>query len=427
MKTLLLKTVLIPSVFLSLMIIYFLILSPCCHAAVTKTNVGYNIPTKIAVDMGIFESIEESLRCAKIFDWATGDDKKKAIFTTGFIAEEIKNHLASIGQYLSTVDIKSAIEAKIPAIYLLPTAAYVKLSGIFPEVESDLSKIGDEGYVIRYNQGSVYICSNSRAGILNGGYRFLKELGFSWFDSSETLQPSSIKTTHLPVKIVAYPNVRYRGFWTWGNTSDDYLVWLARNGFNLIGGNTTLWLRHILCLKVWKGGHRLIQRAFSDPELFQKHPDWFSLVNGKRRPIPAKGSYWNPVFGNPDVAQHFSKFLLRELKTGELVGCNLVNIWPNDSRSGHFDQSKPSKSIGNETDNLLLFYLRVCKHLKEAKDNGYLEEIPTICGISYNLTWKLPSVADFPKQLMNENYIHVMYMNERSFATGKNFRAKEFS
>ena len=391
--------------------------SLCCHAA-TKNNVKYSLPTKIAVDMGSFINIEESLRCAKRFDWSTVDDKKKAIFTSAFLAGEIKNHLLSIGQDLSIVDIKSAIEDKIPAIYLLPTSAHVKLSGIFPEVESDMSKIDDEGFVLCYNQGNVYICSNSRSGMLYGGYRFLKELGFRWFDSSETLRPPSIKTINLPSKLLAYPNVRYRGFWTWGNISDDYLVWMARNGLNLIGGNTTLWLRHLLCMKVWRGGHRLIQRAFSDPELFQKHPDWFCLVNGKRRSIPAKGSYWNPVFGNPDVAQHFSKFLLRELKTGELVGCDLINIWPNDSRGGHFDQSNLSKSIGNETDNLMLFYLRVCKHLKEAKNNGHLDAVPTICGISYYLTWRLPSVVEYPKQLMNEKYIHVMYMNERSFAAG---------
>lgn len=65
-----------------------------------------------------------------------------------------------------------------------------------------------------------------------------------------------------------------------------------------------VWERHNLCRSRYSFHHNLLN-VFKPSALFDKHPDWFPEIKGKRfRPAGDNAHNWQPCLANPEVARH---------------------------------------------------------------------------------------------------------------------------
>lgn len=345
-------------------------------------------------------------------DWLEESAESEAI-RRYHAATEAEQHLRLAG---ASVQITVASEATSSRQIRLLTRdqALVRAPSVVDHLDYD--ELGRQGYAITAAGSNIVLSANSATGLIYGTYRLLQELGFAWLDPQEISVPQHLQSLSDIHEIVEYPRQELRGFWIYDsdNLSDEFALWMARNRMNIAAG-TTAEQRGRLGIREWGGGHDLLQEVFSDPHLFLTHPEWFGVVNGVRRPVAESGSYFNPAFWNDDMANYFADHLIDRLDTGDLADLDIVNVWPTDSRTNKFDQSAAALSIGNETDNLLHFYAKVALRLEQAWESGILNRQVQLAGISYYLTWLSPSNRDIVESLTGLPYIHVFYLNERSW------------
>jgi hypothetical protein len=167
-----------------------------------------------------------------------------------------------------------------------------RLGSLEPAI--DLPKLGKEGFTIRTVGSRLVIAANSGRGAVYGVYAFLEEnLGCRWFTSDCSLIPkrnkielSSIDNTEMP--ILEFREVYY------ADSMDP--VFAGRLKLN---GNASR----------MKGGRMVAERhagwgtwchtsfSFVPPETyFKDHPEYYSLVDGKRKARQL-------CFSNPDVLE----------------------------------------------------------------------------------------------------------------------------
>jgi hypothetical protein len=377
----------------------------------------FSVPRQIIVSAAPYQTIEDALEDDKNIDWYKDKARAKAC-TLSYGAIELQNHLKFLG-------IKAAInddgtDKRLSSI-VLAVRGDPAIDDLLSEsgAEIDYSALGDQGYTILPMKENLYVTGNTRVAVLYGVYRLLDFIGFAWYDSYETYVPAVAPNDKIRWKVISeVPNVKLRGFRIFGNdgiTPDEFTIWLARNRFNVSAKGNQI-LRHKLGIKEWAGGHHLLRETFSQPGLFEEHPEWYALIHGTRRPIPSSGDYNNPSFVNEEAANYFADRMIDRLENGDLKNVDILHISPNDSRSGHFDQSQEAITLGNETDNLLFFYSIVARRFREAYEYGFLTRAVVVAGISYYLTWKPPTNYSIISELENENYLHIFCLNERDWS-----------
>ena len=320
----------------------------------------FSVPRKIVVSVAPYGTVEEALQDEQRIDWLRDEAAARAI-TLAYAAKELADHLALAGVPASlSADGSAPAESAIVLGIHDPGAPDTPAGPGGPKVAYDT--LGDQGYAISPWQGRIYITANDRVGVLNGVYGFLDQLGFAWYDPYETHVPdqSSLAGPVSWRAIQEVPRVRLRGYWIYGDAQipDEFAVWLARNRLN-VGGRAKPFVHHRLGLKGWGGGHDLLQQEFSRPGLFEQHPEWYALFGGVRRPIQPSGTYFNPAFSSASAAVYFADRMIERLESGDLRDIDILNVWPTDDRFNLFDQSPEAIAVGNETDNLLTFYVNV--------------------------------------------------------------------
>ena len=383
----------------------------------TGSSNNFPLPRQIVVSVAPYGSVDEALQDEQNIDWSRDTDAARAI-TLAYAARELRDHLALAGlqaSYSSGVALRSE-----PAIILgIRNPGSPGTTAIPSEPSISYEALGDQGYLITPWQGRIHITANDRAGVLNGVYGFLDQLGFAWHDPYEILAPSP-RSLDGPISwraVQATPRVPLRGFWIYGDAliPDEFAIWLARNRLN-IGGRAKPHLRHKLGLKGWGGGHDLLQQEFSRAGLFEQHPDWFALVDGVRRPVAASGTYFNPAFANAEAARYFADRMIERLEGGDLADVDILNVWPTDDRFNRFDQSPEAVALGNESDNLLNFYAVLGERLREGFADGRLSRPVRVAGISYFLTMRPPSNGTVTRRLETSDYLHLFYLIERDWS-----------
>jgi hypothetical protein len=228
--------------------------------------------------------------------------------------------------------------------------------------------------------------------------------------------PGTLETARSWPLLQEVPRARLRGFWIYDTDPlpDAFALWMARNRFNL-SAPARPGLRRRLSLHGWGGQHDQLQQEFSAPGLFDRHPEWYSVIGGVRRPVSPTGNYVNPAFGSPGAAAYFAQRMVERLAHGDLRHVDVLNVWPADDRFRPFDESPQALAIGNPSDNLLVFYGRVARHLKEAHAAGRLPRPVTLAGISYFQTMEPPGSAAAVREVDSEDYVHVFYPIDRSW------------
>ncbi len=146
---------------------------------------------------------------------------------------------------------------------------------LFPEV--DLATFGGEEYLIRTHGGRLLLAGGRPRGTLYAVYRFLQDqLGVRYYAPWFTHYPDRASLTLGTLNVRGKPAFEYRDpFWFPAFDGD----WAARNGSTSAtarltekhGGQTT-----------YKGFvHTFYPLVPPDPH-FKTHPEWYSLVKGKR-------------------------------------------------------------------------------------------------------------------------------------------------
>ena len=142
----------------------------------------------------------------------------------------------------------------------------------------DLESLGAEGYILKMIGSDLVIAGGRPRGTMYGVYGYLDKLGCRWFTQNVSRIPKTPRIPLLALNETRQPSFEYREpFFAEALAKD----WAARNRQN---GNR-------MHLDDWTGGkvqyfpfvHSFLQLV--PPEkYFEKHPEYYSLIDGKRRP-----------------------------------------------------------------------------------------------------------------------------------------------
>ncbi len=156
-----------------------------------------------------------------------------------------------------------------------------------------LKDLGDEGFAIQTVGPHLVIVGGRLRGTMYGVYTLLEEqLGCRWYTSTVSYIPKTSTIALEPLSIVQKPDFEYREpFYTDAWDPD----WAARNKVN---GNHTR-------LDEQRGGKisyvpfvHTFDSLVPKAQYFEKHPEYFSLIDGVRRGGPWEGQL---CLTNPDV------------------------------------------------------------------------------------------------------------------------------
>lgn len=141
----------------------------------------------------------------------------------------------------------------------------------------DYETLGAEGYVIRTREPNIFIAGGEPRGTLYGVYGFLEDhLGCRWFTPDVSSIPKARVLAVLPIDEVRKPVLEYREPFVYECFDGD---WAARNRMN--SSNARLEERHGGKI-TYHGFVHTFDSLLSPETYFDEHPEYFSLVKGKR-------------------------------------------------------------------------------------------------------------------------------------------------
>jgi hypothetical protein len=188
-------------------------------------------------------------------------------------AEELRQHLQTITG--APFEIREANPNALPpaAILIGPGEVARKL---FPQVEWE--RLGAEEVVMRTRDGYLLLAGGRPRGTLYAVYRFLHTYcGVRWWTPWASTIPRRRTLRVPPLNVNEQPAFEYREpFWYHAFDGD----WAARNYYN----------GHHARLDEARGGKiqyigfvHTFYALVPPQEYFEKHPEWFSLIDGKRQ------------------------------------------------------------------------------------------------------------------------------------------------
>ncbi len=206
--------------------------------------------------------------------------------------------------------------AEVPkhAIIVGPGAA---AAAFFPEV--DLSKFGPEEFVMRVKDGRLLLAGGRPRGTVYAVDRFLQEqCGVRWWTPWATNIPHrpSLKVANLDVR--SKPAFEYRAPFIFSAFDPQ---WKAHNGANgeaepipaELGGCIT-----------YNGFCHTFYPLIPPEKYFDAHPEWYSLVKGKRTHDGAQ-----LCLSNPDLRDFMVKRVKQRLRESPDAG--IISITQNDN------------------------------------------------------------------------------------------------
>ena len=194
-----------------------------------------------------------------------------------------------------------------------------------------------ESFGIRRRGDAVLIVGKDEKGLLNGVYAFLERaLGIRWLDPDHGGEhvPKAKRMSLGDVELVEQPQFPFRAVFCSGL---DVMDWAAKNRMNACALGIQSWeaKRKRFCpemrkrgMRLWTGGHGACYFLMPDKYL-KRHPEYFALVNGTRRPPEPK-----PL--NASKICYASKGAL-EVYTGNVLAylasrpeVSTLALWPTD-------------------------------------------------------------------------------------------------
>ena len=192
-----------------------------------------------------------------------------------------------------------------------------------------LDELGPEGFVVRSQGDRLWLLANTELGLQHAVYAFLDHLGCRWFfpDPVWTIVSKRPDLT-ADVHIRAKPAFDFRRIWYgWGHRTkklrDDHKAWYRHN--RQLGHFTP------------DCGHAY-ERYVPHRE-FDKHPEWFALVDGKRQAAQI-------CVSNPDVQQRMIGGVLAAFRKDPKR--NMVSVEPNDGKG--YCECDECRKLGGHSD-----------------------------------------------------------------------------
>ncbi len=161
-------------------------------------------------------------------------------------------------------------------------------------------QVGAEGFRLRTSGAHLVIAGGRLRGTLYGVYTFLEKLGCRWFTAEVSRIPRLATLRVDPIDEIERPAFEYREpFFTEAFDAD----WAARNKVN--GNAMRLDERRGGKVSYYPFVHSFYQ-LIPPEEYFAEHPEYFSLIDGKRR--HERGQL---CLSNPEVVKLGTRRLLR--------------------------------------------------------------------------------------------------------------------
>lgn len=193
--------------------------------------------------------------------------------TERYAAEELASHLEQITG--ARFEIREVPMGEVPRSGIIVGKGHVA-EAVFPEVK--LSEFGAEQLTIRTKGNYLLLAGGRPRGTLYAVNRFLSgQLGVRWWTPWATHVPKR-RTLRLPTNlaIVEQPAFEYREpFWFPAFDGD----WAARNYYN--GATARLTEKHGGKIS-YVGFVHTFYPLVPPEQYFEKHPEWYSLIDGKR-------------------------------------------------------------------------------------------------------------------------------------------------
>lgn len=301
-------------------------------------------------------------------------------------ARELAAYLAKIsGCDAPSVSAKPSPKLRNVYVCEVSDAATAAAAGV---TKADVTRFDDylydDGYAIVSKADGLYIVGANDRGALSGCYDVLKRFaGARWlFPGADGEYWSHRPTITVPeTRIIEKPAMRLRYATVYGNET---LLWQARNRMQNTAYKGGLeynpkrpdldsradFFRSVACRGKSIGGHVMSALMFGPgwgstkpkrlefaKKFFEKHPDWFPLINGKRfvGSFSHEGSP-NPCLSNPDLLDHMASNLVESIK-GEfasqayaMLGNNDTTVWCECDRCRALDAPETRGTKGERSD-----------------------------------------------------------------------------
>lgn len=191
-------------------------------------------------------------------------------------------------------------------------------------IKNLINNYSEEAYIIKEENDNIIITGNSPRGILYGVYRFLEEfIGFRCFSiDCETYRKQNILSINKGYQLIFDFSFEYREVYFTKAFNADFASknMLNSNLANLsnIHGNKVKWFNF----------HHSFSDLINPNEYFDSHPEYFSLIDGKRRK-----EHTELCLSNKDVFN----LCLNKLRTWiiENPDCKIFSV-AQDEWMGHF-------------------------------------------------------------------------------------------
>ncbi len=210
-------------------------------------------------------------------------------------------------------------------------------------VNQAVARLQDDGFVLAADKEGLRVISKKPVGVLYGVYAILKKYaGIRWFAPGDDFEFCPKQATiAVPEQItVSNPSFKVRrwGFVcaNWNSKTIDSWDWLVRNGMT-VGAEKSLYksaLRDELEKRGAAVGNSHNFGSLISDDLFDEHPEYFPLIDGKRRKQRVKGdNRWpQPCTSNPKVAEIMIAAINKDLdlppkENKYLIGNNDDILW----------------------------------------------------------------------------------------------------
>jgi hypothetical protein len=242
-----------------------------------------------------------------------------------FAAEELNLHIKKMsGTILPVVTEGDPANVTGPRVYLGSTNT---------ASQRGISVCGtmDDAFRIETNGGDLFLIGKGDRGSLYSVYEFLEQLGVRWIMPSElgVMVPARKDIALKNWMIAQEPDIhtRINGVHL---TSPEFIeelnLWTVRMRCN--AGFNAKWSEKIGgSVGSGRTGHNY--RSLIDLDLYDSHPEYFSLLDGKRED-PRTTRYWKMCLSNPDVRRIAVEKTITYLQANPQI--DFFSLMPTDGR-----------------------------------------------------------------------------------------------
>lgn len=363
-----------------------------------------------------FPSVEHAAGFTTEIDWWDRTSDAVEICMAAYGAVDLKKHLC---QLLHLEHNQVILTKELPTkgtVFVLGKAAKELLVS-----DVDSSAIHIKSWK-REDVNLIVLAGNTPEDYLYAVVEYLQFWGIRWFSPG-------VKGTYIPPncnwnweieEIKTEPKFITRGCYSEVITDDsiDFLDWMMHNRLNFafmekFQNPQELKKRGI---GICAGGHVMLHQMLNPKQYFEKHPEWYAYVNGKRSNAIEKGDREgfgdNFCTSNLEAVDQLCTNIVESLRSGWLQYTDYLNFWMLDN--GKWCECDACQSLGNYSYRLTKLVYQIDKRIKQANKDGSLNRNVKIMFPVYHETLPMPD-QELPEDFDYESCIAIYFPIERCY------------